>query len=200
MKCSTRDILNKPYARMLIRDEDGTYTAEILEFPGCYAEGDTPTEAIDDLEKAAAAWIEAAAKQKQEIPDPIDSYGYSGRINLRLPKSIHKQAARLAKKDRVSLNLYFASAIAARVGAEDLLERLVDRIVERVKESAIPSVSTVQILNINGIQAGLPWIPNHFSSIPDVTFSCKSPNIEFAYQNPISLAVPSLPQKAIANG
>lgn len=130
MKRSTQDILNKPYARILIRDEDGTYTAEILEFPGCYAEGDTPTEAIDDLEEAAASWIEAAIEQGQEIPEPLDTYGYSGRINLRLPKSIHKLAARFAQKEGVSLNQYFASAIAARIGAEELCNRLVERIKE----------------------------------------------------------------------
>jgi len=128
MKRSTREILNRPYARILVPDNDGTYTAEILEFPGCYGEGDTAEEALKDLEQAAASWIEAAIKQGQEIPEPLDAYGYSGRINLRLPKSIHKQAARFAERERVSLNQYFTDAIAARGGAEDLCERLFQRL------------------------------------------------------------------------
>ena len=149
MKRSIQDILNKPYARILIRDEDGTYTAEILEFPGCYAEGDTPTEAIEDLEEAAASWIEAAIEQGQEIPEPLDTYGYSGKINLRLPKSIHKLAARFAQKEGVSLNQYFASAIAARIGAEDLCNRLV----ERIKESSTSRIHDVDASKEPGICA-----------------------------------------------
>ncbi|KKM61029.1 hypothetical protein LCGC14_1535950, partial [marine sediment metagenome] len=39
------EILRKPYARVLIPDESGGYFAKILEFPGCYAEGETPNEA-----------------------------------------------------------------------------------------------------------------------------------------------------------
>ncbi len=121
------DVLKKPYARILIPEDDGTYSADILEFPGCHAEGDTPSEAISNLEEAAASWIEAALEQGQAIPPPMVVHGYSGNINLRLPKSIHKQAARFAARDRVSLNQFFASAIATRVGAEDFYERLVQR-------------------------------------------------------------------------
>src|SRR5215217_725483 len=49
-----RDYLTKPYARVLTPDaEYGGYTAEILEFPGCVTEGDTPDEALENLEAAA---------------------------------------------------------------------------------------------------------------------------------------------------
>jgi predicted RNase H-like HicB family nuclease len=129
---SPRDILQKPYARVLIPEEDGTYSAEILEFPGCYAEGDTAAEAIVELENAAVSWIEATLGQHQEIPEPLVNYEYSGKINLRLPKSIHKQAARFAQNEDVSLNQFFASAIAAKVGAEDLCEHLMKRIESRL--------------------------------------------------------------------
>ena len=129
---SARDVLRKPYARILTPEEDGTYSAQLLEFPGCFAEGDTAAEAIEDLEKAAASWIEASREQGREVPEPLASYAYSGKINLRLPRSIHKQAARFAQKDDVSLNQFFASAIAARVGAEDLYERLAQRLEARL--------------------------------------------------------------------
>jgi len=125
---SVQDILNKPYARILIRNKDGRYTAQILEFPGCVAEGDTPDEAIADLDKAASSWIEVAIEQNESIPEPLASYGYSGKISLRVPKSIHKQAVRFAQRDDVSLNQFFTTAIAARVGVEDFCEHLVRRL------------------------------------------------------------------------
>jgi predicted RNase H-like HicB family nuclease len=127
-----REFFTKPYARILVPVGDGTYAAELLEFPGCFAQGDTPQDAIKNLEDAAAAWIEAARERDQEIPEPLATYGYSGKISLRIPRSVHKKAARFAQKDDVSLNSFFASAIAARVGAEDFLEGLLRKFKERI--------------------------------------------------------------------
>ena len=79
--------LKKPYSRILIPDdESGTFTAEILEFPGCIAQGDTAQEAYERLEEAAKAWIEAALELGQEIPPPSLAHGYGGKVALRLPK------------------------------------------------------------------------------------------------------------------
>ena len=141
IRTSPRDILRGPYARLLTPAEDGTYTAEILEFSGCFAEGDTAEEAIANLESAAIAWIEAATEQGQEIPSPIAAHGHSGKLQLRLAKSLHKQAARFAERDGVSLNQFFATAVAARVGAEDFYNHLVSRL------RSLPAV-TALIVNI----------------------------------------------------
>ncbi len=113
------DYLKLPYSRILIPDE-GSYAAEILEFPGCFSQGDTPDEAIANLENAARAWIQVALDQGQEIPEPYVNQGYAGKIALRLPRSMHRQATHLAERDGVSLNQFLVSAIAARIGAEDL--------------------------------------------------------------------------------
>ena len=60
MKGTANEYLKKPYSRTLIPVGDGTYFAEILEFPGCFAEGQSPDEAYENLEKVAESWIEAA--------------------------------------------------------------------------------------------------------------------------------------------
>lgn len=119
--------LKEPYSRILIPNEDGIYSAEILEFPGCFAEGKDPSEAIRNLEASAEAWIEAALAQGQEIPEPEVNQGYGGKVALRLPRSVHRQAARLAEREDTSLNQFLVSAITARIGAEDLYTRLVER-------------------------------------------------------------------------
>jgi predicted RNase H-like HicB family nuclease len=111
--------LREPYSRVLIPDERGGYAAEMLEFPGCFAEGDTADEAMQALERAAESWIHAALDQGQEIPEPFMNQGYGGRVALRLPKSLHRQAARLAERDGVSLNQFLVSIIAEGVGARD---------------------------------------------------------------------------------
>jgi predicted RNase H-like HicB family nuclease len=128
MKRAAKDYLKEPYSRVLIPEEDGTYSADILEFPGCFAEGRTPDEAYANLEKVAESWIEAALEQGQEIPAPIEAHDFSGRVALRIPRSIHKQAAKFAEMDNTSLNQFFLTAVAARVGAEEFYERLSNKL------------------------------------------------------------------------
>jgi hypothetical protein len=74
--------------------------------------------------------------QGHEVPEPSSSVTYSGRIVLRLPRSIHRQAARLAERDQTSLNTYLVSAVAAKVGAEDFYNVLANRFAEHVRWSA----------------------------------------------------------------
>lgn len=177
MKKTGKDYLKEPYSRVLIPEDDGTYSADILEFPGCFAEGRTIDEAYTNLEKVAESWIEAALEQGQEIPAPIEAHDFSGRIALRIPKSIHKQAAKFAEMDDTSLNQFFLTAIAARVGAEDLIERLSKRLGDRsvTFAAAFPSY----IINLNAallrIDSGkmitTQYFPSELSEKPFIPWS-----------------------------
>lgn len=144
MKARPEEYLKLPYARILIPDENGTFSAQILEFPGCFSQGKTPDEAFRNLEEAANGWIIAALSQGQEIPAPSASHGYPGKIALRLPRSIHKRAAQLAQIDGTSLNQFLVSAIAARVGAEDLYARLLQKFEEQRAQAATWPMLTFQ--------------------------------------------------------
>jgi antitoxin HicB len=126
MPKTAEEYLKSPYARILIPQEDHTYFAEILEFPGCFAQGTTPQEAFGNLEEAAKAWIESALDQGQEIPPPSTNEGFSGRLILRLPRSLHRRATRMAERDRTSLNQFLMAAIAERLGAESLFNRMIE--------------------------------------------------------------------------
>lgn len=108
--------LRQPYARIVIPESDGTFRGEILEFPGCIATGDTPADALSELEEVASAWLQGALEQNQPIPEPVDNTQFSGRLVLRLPKSLHKKAARIAERDGVSLNQFIVMSLAENVG------------------------------------------------------------------------------------
>jgi predicted RNase H-like HicB family nuclease len=114
------DILRKPYSRVIIPDETGLFAAELLEFPGCYADGATPEEAYLNLEDVAEAWIESARAQGFPIPEPFADVEHSGTVSLRLPKSIHSRAVQFAYRDGVSLNTFLVCAVSVAVGAEEL--------------------------------------------------------------------------------
>ncbi len=117
MNRSVEQILKQPYSRVLRPAEEGGYTAEILEFPGCVTQGETFEEAYANLEDAARGWLEAVIELGQNVPDPAAESEYSGKIVLRLPRSLHRVAATLAERDGVSLNTFLATAIAERVGS-----------------------------------------------------------------------------------
>lgn len=115
--------------------EPNGFHAEIPEFPGCFAQGNTLEEAYSNLEKAAESWIETCLSQGQEVPEPFSSLTYSGRIVLRLPRSIHRQAATLAARDETSLNTYLVSAVSAKVGIEDFYNVLTQRLEQNIVQA-----------------------------------------------------------------
>jgi predicted RNase H-like HicB family nuclease len=133
---SAEDYMKFPYSRILVPDDNGGFAAEILEFPGCFAEGETADEAMKNLENAALSWIDATMEQGQDIPEPFSVQGYGGKIALRLPRTIHRKAAELAARDGTSLNQFLLSAISARIGAEDLYNLMARRLERRIVATA----------------------------------------------------------------
>jgi predicted HicB family RNase H-like nuclease len=115
-KMETAEILKKPYARVVVPETDGSFTAEILEFPGCVASGDSAAEAFAALEDIASDWIAASLEQGQAIPEPLDHSKFSGKLVVRMPKGLHKRAAQMAQRDGVSLNQFIVTCIAEEVG------------------------------------------------------------------------------------
>lgn len=51
-------------------DEDSAYVAVAPDLPGCSAIGDTGPAAVAELDDAILAWLEAAAKAGNAIPEP----------------------------------------------------------------------------------------------------------------------------------
>lgn len=128
--------LQEPYARLLIPNEEGGYTAEILEFPGCISQGRTADEAVNNLNQAAASWVEASLEDGREIPPPASNYDHSGKVALRMPRSLHRHAAQMAERNSTSLNQYVVAAIAEQVGANELYNRLAAKIDESIRNFA----------------------------------------------------------------
>jgi len=122
------NFLSKPYSFVFLKNDDDTYSGEIVEFPGCFAQGDTIAEAMENLVSAAESWVEAALDQELSIPEPFMTQDFGGRVALRLPKSLHKQAVRLANMDGVSLNQFLVDAISEKVGAQNLYQHLCENL------------------------------------------------------------------------
>ena len=51
-------------------DEDGGYIADIPDLDSCSAFGESPAEALREVEKAKLAWLEAAKEAGKPAPEP----------------------------------------------------------------------------------------------------------------------------------
>lgn len=65
------EYLKEPYVRALVPNEDGVISAQILEFRGTNAFGNTPNEAYAMLEEIAEIWIEIELERGNKIPAPF---------------------------------------------------------------------------------------------------------------------------------
>lgn len=66
-------------------------------------------DALDLEMMAAARGDDSAAVSLEEVKAALE---YSGKLNIRIPKSLHKRLAEAAKLDNVSLNQYILYKLA----------------------------------------------------------------------------------------
>ena len=72
------EIMRGAYTLVVTRDPEGTYSSEVLEFPGCFSGGDTAAEAVSNLERAMESWIESELEEGRPIPEPTGAAGLAG--------------------------------------------------------------------------------------------------------------------------
>jgi len=51
-------------------------------------------------------WLEVRLEYGDPIPEPVGDSNYSGKFNLRIPKSLHRRLSIEAVKEGISLNQY----------------------------------------------------------------------------------------------
>lgn len=110
-------LMKLPYRIELYPAEEGGYVATIPDLPGCVTQGETAEEALKLIDDAKAAWMSTALEQAIEIPKPDASTSYSGKLNVRMPKSLHRALAREAATEGVSLNALIVYKLSRSVAS-----------------------------------------------------------------------------------
>jgi predicted RNase H-like HicB family nuclease len=118
-------------SKIFFSEEDGGFIAIAPDLPGCSAFGDTAEAALRELQDAIQAWIGAAKKAGNPVPAPsreqVDELP-SGRVLLRLPKTLHAQLIERANRDSTSLNTCLVMLLSQSLTEQRSSERMPDRV------------------------------------------------------------------------
>jgi antitoxin HicB len=96
--------------------DDNVFVVRFPELPGCIAHGETPEEAVKMASKVKDGWLEAALEDGWDMPEPQARIEASGRVTVRMPKSLHRDVLELAGSEGISLNQLLVSFIARGLG------------------------------------------------------------------------------------
>ena len=116
-----QEYLDRPYHIEIVasagEDDDAGWVAEVRELDGCIAQGRTHDELFENIERAMTAWLDDALEAGDPIPEPHEEPTYSGRVLVRMPPWLHRDLARAAGREGVSLNQLVVSLLAHGAGA-----------------------------------------------------------------------------------
>lgn len=102
--------MSLPYKVEIYPCSERGYVAEIPDLPGCITQAENKEEILNMIEDAKKAWIIVAIEDGKEIPEPKEEY--SGKFNVRVPKTLHRTLVQSAKAEGVSLNQYISYALS----------------------------------------------------------------------------------------
>lgn len=133
-----------PYTIELIREDEATWFARVVELPGCMTEGDSAADAAAMIQDAMSGWIELALADGRPIPAPRPHEEFSGKFVVRVPKSLHRDLVAAAARDDVSLNQFITVELARAVGHSSQHPALV-----KVKSSGPSQVHAPTLMPLN---------------------------------------------------
>jgi len=106
-----------PFEITLLDEDDGPgYLITFPDLPGCMSDGATVEEAIANGADAEKAWIAAARKWGDAVPEPGQGPNKTGEFRTRVPKSLHARLARQAAVEGVSMNTLAVALLAEGLG------------------------------------------------------------------------------------
>jgi predicted RNase H-like HicB family nuclease len=99
----------------LVHDAD-EWTAGVEELPSCTSRAKTPEAAVAGIQESMADWIGDALSKGEAIPEPKSSASHSGRLLLRMPRTLHAELTRVAEREGVSMNQFITDSLSSVVG------------------------------------------------------------------------------------
>jgi predicted RNase H-like HicB family nuclease len=108
-----RELLERKYPMTLSPDPDGGFVVEFRDLPGCVTQAETVEDALRMADDAREAWIRVAYEHGDPVPPASADATYSGKLLVRMPKSLHRRLAERSRDDDVSQNQEVVRFISA---------------------------------------------------------------------------------------
>ncbi len=89
----------KDFEIIIEPNEEGGFYARIPDMPSIFTGGVTEIEALKNAKLAIKEYLEICKKDRLPVPQ-----SKSGKFNVRVPKDLHRELARKAAEQGVSLN------------------------------------------------------------------------------------------------
>lgn len=124
-------------------DEDEGFIAMSPEMDGLSAFGKTKDEAYRELMIAKNGFLEIFEEDGCPLPDPDIIDNYSGQTRLRLPRSLHGNLSRAAKRDGVSLNTYIVHLLSERNALSKIIRKIDD--IQQKKPHIVHKVDVLKV-------------------------------------------------------
>lgn len=103
----------KHYAyRVVWSAEDDEYVATVAEFPSLSWLHSDPAEALRGLVDLVSEVIADLEATGEAVPEPISERRFSGRFNVRVPETLHRDLVLAAAEEGVSLNRLVSDRLA----------------------------------------------------------------------------------------
>lgn len=106
------EYLAASYPFFVMPDVDGGYVITFSDLPGCVTKAERFEQIGPRAEEARSLWLRTVYTEEIEAPLPSGPEEYSGRFNLRLPRSLHQWLAEAAGAEGISLKQYVATVLA----------------------------------------------------------------------------------------
>ncbi|MFI9641783.1 type II toxin-antitoxin system HicB family antitoxin [Micromonospora sp. NPDC051925] len=93
--------------------QDNEFVATCAEFPSLSWLAPSQIEALQGLQNLVREVVTDMEQQGEEVPEPFAERSYSGKFNIRVGESLHRELATHAAEDGMSLNQYIVRKLSA---------------------------------------------------------------------------------------
>lgn len=92
-------------------DEDNAFISRVAEFPSLAAHGSSQENALHEIRNVVELVLEDLAENGETIPEPLGRRPYSGKLNVRMSRELHRRLALESTAQGVSLNNWINSKL-----------------------------------------------------------------------------------------
>ena len=93
-------------------EDDKAFIGRVDEFPSLAAHGSTQEKALRETRNVVQFVLEDLPAAGEPFPVPLSRRSFSGKLNVRMPKTLHRRLAAESEREGVSLNNWINTKLA----------------------------------------------------------------------------------------